>query len=154
MEEKDDDIIYDLGSAESPEEQTTQSAEDTVMESGHVDRCAEGAVTSTECGISDDSEREQEAAPDLAPEGTRQVAPDGAAVSMTALHNADNADDQLRKMVEDMGAETLLEIIRDNRNAAIRQILSEVEAARTRSLPSGNSVVKGCSSIFDLAAMA
>ncbi len=76
--------------------------------------------------------------------------------------NSDNADNteslseaetSLREMVAEMGAERVLEIIRDNRNAAIRQILSEVEAQRGP-LQSGVSVGRACSSIFDLAALA
>lgn len=63
------------------------------------------------------------------------------------------AETSLREMVAEMGAERVLEIIRDNRNAAIRQILSEVEAQRAP-LQSGVSVGQACSSIFDLAAMA
>ena len=57
-------------------------------------------------------------------------------------------------MVEEMGAETILEIIRGNRNAAIRQIISEVEAARDTAMPSGSSGPLSCGSIFDLAALA
>ncbi len=73
--------------------------------------------------------------------------------------NADNADNhteaekKLKKMVAEMGAETVLEIIRDNRNAAIRQILAEVEAQR-QPLQSGVSAARPCNSIFDLAALA
>ena len=67
---------------------------------------------------------------------------------------ADAAGEEIGRMVEEMGAETLLEIIRGNRNAAIRQIISEVEASQVRPLPSGNSASIGCTSIFDLAALA
>lgn len=62
-------------------------------------------------------------------------------------------ESRLRELVTEMGAETLLEIIRDNRNAAIRQILSEVEARRTP-MQSGVSAARSCNSIFDLAALA
>ena len=68
--------------------------------------------------------------------------------------NADNADTRLRQMIDEVGAETLLEIIRDNRNAAIRQIISEVEASQDRVLQSGVSAARKCNSIFDLAALA
>ena len=68
--------------------------------------------------------------------------------------NADDADTRLRQMIEEVGAETLLEIIRDNRNAAIRQIISEVEASQDRVLQSGVSTARKCNSIFDLAALA
>ena len=56
-------------------------------------------------------------------------------------------------MLKEMGAEPLRDIIKDNRNAAIRQILKEVEASRPP-LQSGTSVAKGCNSIFELAALA
>lgn len=79
--------------------------------------------------------------------------------------NADNADNvenpsdnpamvEIGRMVEEMGADTLLDIIRDNRNAAIRQIIKEVEATRPPGIPSGSSPLKTCTSIFDLAALA
>ncbi len=70
--------------------------------------------------------------------------------------NAENhteAEKKLKKMVAEMGAETVLEIIRDIRNAAIRQILAEVEAQR-QPLQSGVSAARPCNSIFDLAALA
>ncbi len=68
--------------------------------------------------------------------------------------NADPAENQLKKMIAEVGAETLLDIIRDNRNAAIRQIISEVEASQDRTVPSGLSGAHRCNSIFDLAALA
>ena len=68
--------------------------------------------------------------------------------------NPDPATAEINRMLEELGAETLLEIIRDNRNAAIRQIISEVEASRDEALPSGDSSRLSCSSIFDLAALA
>ncbi|MDE5846040.1 MAG: hypothetical protein K2H71_01670 [Muribaculaceae bacterium] len=68
--------------------------------------------------------------------------------------NPDPATAEINRMLEELGAETLLEIIRDNRNAAIRQIISEVEASRDEALPSGDSSRLPCSSIFDLAALA
>ncbi len=67
--------------------------------------------------------------------------------------NSANAENRLKEMVAEMGAETVLEIIRDNRNAAIRQILAEVEAQRAP-LQSGVSAARACTSIFDLAALA
>ena len=68
--------------------------------------------------------------------------------------DSDPHEAELQRLVSEMGAETVLEIIRDNRNAAIRQIISEVEAARPRGLPSGTKISSGCGSIFDLAALA
>ena len=68
--------------------------------------------------------------------------------------HSDNADKKLQQMIDEVGAETLLEIIRDNRNAAIRQIISEVEASQERVLQSGVSAARKCNSIFDLAALA
>ncbi|MDE6742134.1 MAG: hypothetical protein K2J58_07370 [Muribaculaceae bacterium] len=91
----------------------------------------------------------------------------GSETSENPYDNADNAEHgdnvadsgnpamaEITRMVEEMGAETLLDIIRDNRNAAIRRIISEVEASGDRIMPSGASSSMGCASIFDLAALA
>lgn len=67
---------------------------------------------------------------------------------------ASEADQEIRRMVAEMGAETLLEIIRDNRNAACRQILEEVRLQSRPEIPSGVAATARPSSIFDLAAMA
>lgn len=173
MEENKDDIIYDLDSQESQAE--------AVMGSGHSDRWPEGPVTSTVCDITDDSHPTSEAAAEepaqdqisestlepapesdsaLAPSGAQKVCASCVAVRMTAPHNSDcpepsdTARAEIDRLVGEMGAETLLDIIRDNRNAAIRQIISEVEASRDRTIPSGDSASMGCTSIFDLAALA
>ena len=66
----------------------------------------------------------------------------------------DPAKTEIDKMISEIGADTLLQIIKGNRNAAIEQIIKEVEAAHDRSLPSGASSAPTCTSIFDLAAMA
>ncbi|MDE6521417.1 MAG: hypothetical protein K2L17_01245 [Muribaculaceae bacterium] len=66
----------------------------------------------------------------------------------------DPAKTEIDKMISEIGADTLLQIIKGNRNAAIEQIIKEVEASHDRSLPSGASSAPTCTSIFDLAAMA
>lgn len=64
--------------------------------------------------------------------------------------------ESIREMVSDLGAERVLELIRDNRNAAIEQILAELKASEEGELPlrSGLSVEPKCQSIFDLASFA
>ncbi|MDE7347545.1 MAG: hypothetical protein K2N48_12510 [Muribaculaceae bacterium] len=84
-------------------------------------------------------------------EPDRSESPDSAEVPGSG---GNSAEAELQRMVGEMGAETLLEIIRDNRNAAIRQIISEVEASRRHDVPSGVSSSNACRSIFDLAALA
>lgn len=64
------------------------------------------------------------------------------------------AEAEIERMVKEMGADALLGIIRDNRNIAIEQIISEMQSAAKPPLPSGVSAVDPCSSIFDLAALA
>lgn len=64
------------------------------------------------------------------------------------------AESEIEKMMREVGADTLLQIIKDNRNAAIRQIISEVEASRDSPIPSGSKATSSCTSIFDLAALA
>ena len=64
------------------------------------------------------------------------------------------AETELGDMISKLGADTLLQIIKGNRNAAIRQIITEVESSRDNHIPSGTSSAPSCMSIFDLAAMA
>lgn len=68
--------------------------------------------------------------------------------------NNDNAKAKIEKMIDEMGAEKLLEIINGNRNSAIRQIISEAAASNDNFIPSGTSVARTMDSIFDLAALA
>ena len=137
MEESSEDIIYDLEESANTEPEATQE---------------ESVLPDIGTGISTDSESDND-----------NGSACGAAVRMTALHDADLNEEEgkktsprkeIERMVEEMGAATLLEIIRDNRNAAIRQIIKEVEATQRHDLPSGNSAARTCGSIFDLAALA
>lgn len=57
-------------------------------------------------------------------------------------------------MIEKMGAEKVLEIIRGNRNAAISQIMEEMKEETQTTLQSGLSNEDHCHSIFDLANLA
>lgn len=61
---------------------------------------------------------------------------------------------EIENMIAEMGAEKLLEIIRGNRNAAIEQIMDEMDAPDSGRMPTGNSIVRKCNSIFDLAGLA
>ena len=151
MEEKKEDIIYDMASqAESLVEagapgdtelsEATEPAEEPEVSDNSEDSADTGSSETTETtettdNITDNIEK---------PESSDN--PDASEMSA--------AEREIERMVGEMGAETLLEIIRDNRNAAIRQIISEVEESRPRGLPSGASVARNCSSIFDLAALA
>ncbi|MDE5997621.1 MAG: hypothetical protein K2G77_05350 [Muribaculaceae bacterium] len=100
---------------------------------------SEGAEDSDATDISDDrSESSDQSEPAEAKEGQK----------------LSRAESEIEKMMREVGADTLLQIIKDNRNAAIRQIISEVEASRDSSLPSGSKATSSCTSIFDLAALA
>lgn len=68
--------------------------------------------------------------------------------------NPDSAKAKIENMIDEMGAEKLLEIINGNRNSAIRQIISEAAASNDNFIPSGTSVARNMDSIFDLAALA
>lgn len=102
---------------------------------------------------SDDSDSSD--GPDISdkPEET-DVHPGSEDAEKTENSEKSAAEAELEKMLSEVGADTLLQIIKDNRNAAIRQIIREVEASRDRSIPSGASAAPSCSSIFDLAALA
>ena len=127
MEENNDDIIYDLDRQEAEAER----AEEPSAQESHA-----GSAGSADSTDSADSGGE---------EGTQEN---------TDSSGLSGSERELRRMVEEMGADTVLEIIRNNRNAAIRQIISEVEASRDVSIPSGDSASVACRSIFDLAALA
>lgn len=64
------------------------------------------------------------------------------------------AESEIQRMVKEIGADKVLEVIKDNRNSAIRQIISEISSSKERILPSGDSTCRTCNSIFDLAALA
>lgn len=66
----------------------------------------------------------------------------------------DEAGAEIARMVEEMGAEKVLEIIRGNRNAAIDQIVKELEEESDCQMQSGTSIASRYNSIFELAAMA
>lgn len=67
----------------------------------------------------------------------------------------DSALESIREMVESLGAEKVWQLIRDNRNAAIEQILTELkEGEENEPMRSGLSVEPKCHSIFDLASFA
>ena len=136
--EEEKDIIYELseGGERSVESGERFESGEQSVESGGLLQFAEDVEGSDCSDKSDESENS-----------------DNSDHSENA-DDADNADTRLRRMIEEVGAETLLEIIKDNRNAAIRQIISEVEASQNRVLQSGVSAARACNSIFDLAALA
>lgn len=92
--------------------------------------------------------------------GRESSAPYGEAVEEGASGGQESsasngkAETELTRMVEEMGAEKVLEIIKGNRNSAIEQIISEMEQQTDRIIPSGASSSPSFSSIFDLASMA
>lgn len=61
---------------------------------------------------------------------------------------------EIERMIREMGAGKLLEIIHGNRNAAIGQILEEMDAQPSGMLQSGTSAAGQGHSIFDLASLA
>ncbi len=92
--------------------------------------------------------------PESAESPAENESPDADESGCDSVEDENSPRKQLERMADEMGAETLLEIIRDNRNAAIRQIIREVEASQEAVLVSGVSCSGSCSSIFDLAALA
>ncbi|MDE7419439.1 MAG: hypothetical protein K2N35_04450 [Muribaculaceae bacterium] len=132
-----DEIIYDL-----EDKNISENAElPGTSENSESAAVSENAEDSSNSDDSEDAEGiERPADPDNSEESGKQ--------------EPNSAEAEIQKMLADVGAETLLQIIKDNRNAAIRQIISEVEASRDRSIPSGASSASPCKSIFDLAALA
>ncbi|MDE6341287.1 MAG: hypothetical protein K2K93_03125 [Muribaculaceae bacterium] len=67
---------------------------------------------------------------------------------------ADSARAEIERMIGEMGAEKVIGIIRANRNEAIEQIKSELQAGSATQISSGRSVAKSFDSLFDLASQA
>lgn len=137
--ENENDIIYDL---EASGEETREITE----EYGQSDQLDQ----SDQSDDSDDSDKSDQS--DRSDQSDKSDRSDQSDSSAEAEKSP--AETELQKMLDEMGAETLVEIIKDNRNAAIKQIISEVQSAQPRSLRSGTSITSSCQSIFDLAAMA
>ncbi|MDE6017189.1 MAG: hypothetical protein K2G85_00065 [Muribaculaceae bacterium] len=137
--EKENDIIYDL---EAP------GAEPAIKNEESVELCEESRALCKDAGPTDSRDmNENPTEPTQSAESDQSESAED--------ENMSQAETELQKMLEEMGAETLLEIIKDNRNVAIRQIISEVESQQRNSyLRSGVSAPSECQSIFDLAALA
>lgn len=106
------------------------------------------AAGARKCGVSDGGTASGGQSDGCAGDG-------GADESGGAVPEAElKAKGEIEAMMADMGAEKLLEIIRENRNAAITQILDEMERTPGEPMQSGRSVGGFCNSIFDLAGMA
>ena len=137
MEETE--IIYDLESQEKENpnpavgNEHNENSEGT-GNSGDTDTsdCQENTEVPTESEVTADTDGEE----------------------ATKAEEKSPAETELGEMISRLGADTLLQIIKDNRNAAIRQIIAEVESSRDSSIPSGTSSAPSCTSIFDLASMA
>ncbi len=66
----------------------------------------------------------------------------------------DEAEIELRNLIKKMGAGKIVELIRGNRNAAIKQILDEMQQQSDAPLQSGISASHHSRSIFDIASQA
>jgi len=64
------------------------------------------------------------------------------------------AETELQRLIKKLGAEKIVELIRGNRNAAIKQILDEMQQQSDTPLQSGISAGHYSRSIFDLASQA
>lgn len=131
--ETTEETIYDL---EAPETTSTESADSSETETTEV----------TETSETDKEETE-----------TTAAAPDGPVeepAEEEKTEQRDAAREEIDRMMEEMGAARLLEIIKGERNAAIDQIIKEIGSMPHEYLPSGDSVTKRPKTIFDLASLA
>lgn len=154
MEEKttEDDIIYDLDHAEEHSVQELENSDSPdISDPSDIPDPSDYSDISDPSDIPDISENS-----DSSDSSDISDHSDSSDSSDYSDHSdiSDPHEEEIKRMVKEMGAETLLSIIKDNRNAAIRQIISEVEASRKRDMPTGASASATCSSIFDLAALA
>ena len=148
-----EEIINDSGeeSRTKSQEARTESQESSVAAEESTDTLYDISDESESNNSSDESDSPDD------PEGFKSSEDTDSQDGTNAIEptsDSDPARTEIDRMVSEMGAETLLQIIKGNRNAAIGQIIKEVEASQDRSLPSGASSAPSCTSIFDLAAMA
>ncbi len=154
MEEKEEIMVAEPEVTPVVEEAAVEPRESEITETQILDesRISVESEEPEESGGSEDSEKSDKE--EMNPKEEESESPDESESTEEADGAEDQAANEIKRMIDEMGAERLLDIIRDNRNAAIRQIISEVETSRERDMPSGKSTSMTCRSIFDLAAMA
>ena len=144
-----EEIINDCGEETRDKGQESRTKGQEAMDKGQEESVAAEENTDTIYDIADDIAEDSESSKN----SDDSDSPDASnPTEDTGL--SDSAKTEIDKMISEIGAETLLQIIKGNRNAAIEQIIKEVEAAHDSSLPSGASSAPSCTSIFDLAALA
>lgn len=139
----EDDLIYDLDSERNPEDQKEnpeeETKEDENEEEKEVEEEKEEKKEEEEKGEEDSGEEEKKEDP----EKPKKEDPES------------EAEVKIGEMVKTFGAEKVLELILGNRNAAIEQIIAEMQAQENLPpLHSGLSADYQCRSIFDLASYA
>lgn len=95
-----------------------------------------------------------ETEPAETPDISESSAPDSTADTADSDDSSETARREIDSMIKEMGPETLLRIIRKERNAACEQIKAELADRRGAYIPSGKSISRSCASIFDLASLA
>jgi len=68
--------------------------------------------------------------------------------------DSDETEKELQNLIKEFGAAKIVELVRGNRNAAIKQILDEMQQQSDVSLQSGISAGHHSRTIFDLASQA
>lgn len=147
----EDDLIYDLNGGQNAEEQEENAEGETKEEENKEEKEAEEGKDVEEKKEEDSEKAEEDSAEEEKEDDTEKKDPE----KPKKEDPKSEAEVKISEMVKTFGAEKVLELILGNRNAAIEQIIAEMQAQENLPpLHSGLSADYSCRSIFDLASFA
>lgn len=153
---EEDDLIYDLDGEQKTEDQEENAeevdAEDPADEKKPEEENPEEETTEE---IDQEEEKETKEEEESAEEEKKEEPEKTDSEKPKKEDPKSEAEGKIGEMVKTFGAEKVLELILGNRNAAIEQIIAEMQAQENLPpLHSGLSADYNCRSIFDLASYA
>lgn len=147
----EDDLIYDLNGGQNAEEQEENAEGETKEEENNEEKEDEEEKDVEEKEEEDSKKAEEDSAEEEKEDDTEKKDPE----KPKKEDPKSEAEVKISEMVKTFGAEKVLELILGNRNAAIEQIIAEMQAQENLPpLHSGLSADYSCRSIFDLASFA
>lgn len=147
----EDDLIYDLNGGQNAEEQEENAEGETKEEENNEEKEDEEEKDVEEKEEEDSEKAEEDSAEEEKEDDTEKKDPE----KPKKEDPKSEAEVKISEMVKTFGAEKVLELILGNRNAAIEQIIAEMQAQENLPpLHSGLSADYSCRSIFDLASFA
>jgi len=152
----EDDLIYDLNGGQNAEEQEENAEGETKEEENKEEKEDEEGKDVEEKKEEDSEKAEEDSAEEEKKEEEEDPEKKDSENEKPKKEDPKSeAEVKISEMVKTFGAEKVLELILGNRNAAIEQIIAEMQAQENLPpLHSGLSADYSCRSIFDLASFA